>query len=107
MLHFVFILFRWHCRTSKNKLPVLMPVVYFKTHRIPYLGGYLPFVNKSRCISRQNITYVSINHLPILATPYRIVHIYDTGRSLLRSPCFTTGFRTFQENRTHSVQLVF
>ncbi len=76
MLHQLFVLFWRYGRAGEYELTVFSSMVYFKSHGVPYFGGYLPFVDKAWCGSRQNVIHVGVYHLKILGAPKWVVHIY-------------------------------
>lgn len=93
--------FNRYCRTGKHKLPVFIPMVYFKPNSIPELWKFLPFVNQTGNFTLKQITYVGFSHLPILMLFGGIIHIYNTFCMLLSSCRLATSFRSFYQYSTH------
>lgn len=101
-----FLGFDRYCRTCKHKLPVFLPMVYFKPNSIPKLRNFLPFVNQTGSFPFEQKTNVSLSHLPILLLLSRVIHIDNTFGLLLSRGCFTTSFRSLYQYSTHRFQLI-
>lgn len=92
---------QWTGRPGKNELAPLLAIIDLMTDHIPQLRGELPFIDKTRRLSAQQLSRIKCSYLEQL---WRAIQAHGTPSALQRRGGLSTCPRTLNQDGTHTTQ---